>query len=262
MKKNLYYATVFRRTNVFKEALLGFFMAIASYPRLLLEVFIRRNFGERYFSLASSFSVALLIGIIPIFMTGMSGRGYFSFSRLLSDHLTWYLFIAAFLVMAFRRQREVDREPSVFDFARFSLSTGQAHPKFYEIRIFNRKDGNKITKVGPNDRQISTILEPLFFFCIGLILFILHQAIGLVIIVASICYSLSYVAAFSIGDNFVMDKIDEMICSEEMTNSFVEGRDPSQTRGFHVPSRKPADPDLRRKVAESFFEEESEFEVS
>jgi hypothetical protein len=59
-----------------------------------------------------------------------------------------------------------------------------------------------------------------------------------------------------------MDKIDEMICSEELVNSFVEGREPSQTRGFHASARKPADPEIRRKVAESFFEYEPEYEVS
>ena len=262
MKKNLYYATVFRRSNVIKDALLGFFMTIASYPRLLLEVFVRKNFGERYFSLASAITVAVIVGAIPILVNSVGRYSRFDFGDLITDHFTWYIFLAAFLVMAFKRQREVDREPSVFDFARFSLSTGQVHPKFYELKIFNKKEGSKVTKIGPDDRQISILLEPLLFFGIGLLLALMHQLIGVLIIVASICYSLSYVAAYRIGDNFVMDKIDELICSEELTSSFVEGRDPSQTRGFNAYGRKPADPDMRRKVAETFFEQESEFEVS
>lgn len=39
--------------------------------------------------------------------------------------------------------------------------------------------------------------------------------------------------AYRQGDHFIMDKIDEMICNEEMVSSFVEDRDSSQTRGVH-----------------------------
>ena len=56
MTKNLYYRTVFMRVNSIKEIILGFFLAIASYPRMLLEVFTRKNMGERYFSLATAYT--------------------------------------------------------------------------------------------------------------------------------------------------------------------------------------------------------------
>lgn len=261
MKKNLYYAEVFQRTNMLKAVILGFFMAIASWPRLLLEVFIRKNFGERYFSLATAITIAVVLTPIPFIIGGFNR--YNDFGDTVSRHFTWYLFLIAFLVMSFIRQKEIDREPSVFDFARFSLSTGLIHPKFYEIKLYTKKDENgKIVDIAPNDRQISTIFEPLFFLAIGIFLLLIKQSLGVLIIVSSICYSFSYRAAFSIGDNFVMDKIDEMICNEEMVNSFVDDQDPSQTRGFYAYGRRPADPDFRRKLAESFIENNEEFEVS
>jgi len=49
MKKNLYYRTVFQRRNIIKELLFSIFMEIASLPRFVIEVFIRKNMGRRYY---------------------------------------------------------------------------------------------------------------------------------------------------------------------------------------------------------------------
>ncbi|RRA98642.1 hypothetical protein [Larkinella rosea] len=256
MQKNLYYRTVFKRTNAIKEAMLSFFMALSSYPRLLLEVFIRRNFGERYFSFSGSIFLALLLGLYPLLKIGglsllRPSYGYygssFSFGNFMLHYASWYGFLLAFLVMAVRRNEEVKRLPSVFDFARFSLSSGRLHPRFLEFKIGDRRLGL---------RTIETLLEPAFFFLIGLVLWMFGQGIGLVLILCSIIYSLSYQAAYYQGDQFIMDKIDEMICNEELVKSFVEERDPSQTRGFNFYGRRPVNPETRRKVAETFLETE------
>ena len=69
-------------------------------------------------------------------------------------------------------------------------------------------------------------------------------------------------AAYTIGDHFIMDKIDEMICNEEMVNSFVEGRDSSETRGFSTYGRKPTDPETRRRLADAFMEDTEEIVVA
>lgn len=252
----MYYRAVFKRTNIMKEAMLSFFMALSSYPRLLLEVFIRRNFGERYFSLSSAITIAVLLGLYPLIKTvGFSlfrRYGYydhgFSFGSFLLHYATWYGFLAGFLLMAVRRNDEIKRLPSVYDFARFSLSAGQLHPRFLTFKIGDRPLAL---------RTIETLIEPAFFFFIGLGLWLFGQGIGVVLVLCSIIYSFSYQAAYYQGDNFVMDKIDEMICNEELVKSFVEGRDPSETRGFNFQGRRPADPETRRRVAETFIEEET-----
>ena len=107
-------------------------------------------------------------------------------------------------------------------------------------------------------RRIETLIEPLTFGVIGFVLMAFGQALGGFLILCSLIYSLSYMAAYKIGDDFVMDKIDENIHNEEMVNSFVDGFDPSQTRGVKYYGRRPADPEIRRKVVESFMEEESD----
>jgi hypothetical protein len=248
MKKNLYYQTLFRRRNILKESILSLFFALSSYPRLLLEVFIRKNFGERYFSFMTACTIIALLAFYPLFTEGaINFRGfneYFNMGNFLLHYFTWYLFLAGFLYMSIKRNEEVKHLPSVFDFARFSLSTGELHPQ-----ILGFKWQGKSVDI----RTMETLVEPALFFFIGILLKLGGQSLGTLLIICSIMYSLSYVATYMMGDHFVMDKIDEMICSEELVSSFVEGNDTSQTRGVPFYGHRPADPETRRKLADVFM---------
>ena len=249
MKKNLYYRHVYKRRNALWEFVLHTFLSISSGPRLLLEVFIRRNMGERYFSLSTGIFIALALAFYPMIASATTNMFGARVENSASRYLTWYLFIPAFLYFCHRRSEEIKRLPSVFDFARFSLSTGEINLRFYQ---FERSSG-------PNTvRRIETLIEPLTFGVIGFILMVADQALGGLLILCSIIYSLSYMAAYKIGDDFVMDKIDEMLCNEEMVNSFVDGFDPTQTRGVKYYGRRPADPDIRRKLVDSFMEDDDD----
>ena len=255
MKKNIYYQTTYKRTNFLKEAFLSFFLAISSYPRLLLEVFIRRNFGERYFSFSGALFILVFLAFVPLYaeygFSLFSSYGYsyhsFRWSSFLGHNLTWYAFLAGFLYMSILRNEEVKRLPSVFDFQRFSLSTGLIHRRFSNFNINGRFFST---------RKIEIWLEPAFFFGIGFVLYLLEQNLGILLMMCSVIYSLSYSAVYHQGDHFVMDKIDEMICSEELVASFVDGRNPDETRGFNFYGRRPANPETRRKIAETFVEDE------
>lgn len=271
MKKNLYYRHVFRRRNAIKEFFLKLILAISSGPRLLLEVFIRRNFGERYFSFSSAIILAIVMAALPLGiiwvyrffnplpsdvngMTNLHHYFYPSYPQTLYwFYKHWYAFIVVFLIVCLMRREEVKRLPSVFDFARFSLSTGEIHPLFIKL-IESPRSGITV-------RLVETVLEPALFFFIGLVLVWLNMDLGYLLILCSIIYSLSYVAAYHIGDNFVMDRIDEMICNQELSNAFVDGLAPSKTRGVNYYGRRPKDTDVRRLVAESFVEDEDEAEA-
>ncbi|OYU93834.1 MAG: hypothetical protein CFE21_18930 [Bacteroidetes bacterium B1(2017)] len=201
----------------------------------------------------SAITITILLSIFPFFIAGISqmlsisgyGRG-FGLEEIFQHYFTWYLFLIAFMYKSMERNDEIKRLPSVFDFARFSLSTGERHP-----RILAFKWKGKSLDV----RQVETLVEPGLFFFIGLFLMLIGQSLGTLLFFSSIFYSLSYMAAYMIGDHFVMDKIDEMICNEEMVGSFVEGRDPSETRGFSFYGRKPTDPETRRRLADAFTED-------
>lgn len=255
MKKNLYFRTVMTRHNVIARAILDFILKIASYPRLLIEVFLRKNFGERYFATASVISVATLMIAFALFWTKIFPRigGFSSYAEYSAyekskdawfrwEFATWYIFIVAFIYVSYQRRKEVKRNPSVFDFARFSLYTGDIHPKFWNLKVFGKK---------PTARQIETLYEPLLPFVIGVILWLIEQKLGIVLVVSSICYSLSYVQAYRQGDHFVMDKIDEMIMNEEMQSAFIEDESSNNTRGVRFYAERPRSKADREKLREA-----------
>lgn len=254
MKKQTYFQTMYRRRNAIKEALLAFFLGLSSYPRMLIETFIRKNMGERYFSFSGAMTLAAILAILPLFMAkglerwngGMSGFHFWGM------FMTWYLYLAGFIYMAIQRRDEIKRLPSVFDFARFSLSTGRIHPWFFSLEWNGRRF---------DVRTIETVLEPGVFFFIGLVLWFSGQPIGFVLFVSSIFYAFSYSAAYHEGDNFIMDKIDERICNEELVNTFVDNTDRPNGRGFNFYGRRPADPEARRLVAEMFMRDEETVEA-
>ncbi len=265
MQKNLYYRTVFRRENVIKKAIYDFFLSIASYPRLLLEVFIRKNFGERYFSLASVLTITVILLVFPGLINGLMSLGhrggfgggfdddYGRRPGFFSESVLWYLFIAAFLVFSALRWLEIRRNPSVFDFKKFSLYTGDINPLFNKIKIMDKP---------VSTRWIETFFEPLAFFILGFILYLFKQKLGLLLCISSICYGLSYAAAYHNGDNFVMDKIDEMILNERQHDAFVDEEDADKTSGVRFYARRPNTKELREKVLTSFTEGEDDTIVS
>ncbi len=251
MKKSIYYKTVFQRKNIIKDFLLRLFLSAASYPRMILEVFIRRNFGERYFSFVTAITIFIILLILPAIFSEYQFNSYhFEGWEILKDNKLWYIFACAFLYVSYRRKLEIKRLPSVFDFARFSLSNGILHPFLLE-ELFKRK----VFSI----RQIEIYIEPLFFLIIGVFFGLIGQPfLCILIITCSIIYSLSYSGAYYFGDQFIMDKIDEMIASEEMVNSFVNDVDPSETRGFYVYGRKPSDQEKRQKLYEYYLSDDDD----
>lgn len=253
MQKNLYFRTFYKRQNKVKMFILNLFLELSSYPRLVLEVFFRKNMGERYFSVAAAATVAVILALIPVIgdvftamlpraLRGMTGGYGKQESHFWAHYTTWYLFLAAFVYYSYQRYKEVKRNPSVFDFGRFSLTPGDIYPGFYDLRLFG---------VMPNTRAIETVYEPMAAFLAGLFLTMIGQNVGGLLMLCGVIYALSYSAAYHKGDHFVMDTIDERIMNEEMENAFVGG---TEARGVRFYARKPSHEELRRKVAEGFFE--------
>ncbi len=260
MKKNLYYRLVYGRVNGIKEMIYAFFYNISSSPRLFIEVFTRKNFGERYFKLSTAIILTVILAVLPFIFNKIHNRSELSndVSRyensynhsynnssdqgdintdeyshkpsMTAHYLTWYLFLAAFVFVSIQHKKDLKRNPSVFDFGRYSKSSGQINPIFFKFPIFGKI---------PDSRIVETILEPLPFLVGGILLVLMQQTIGTFFIIVSICYSLDYFAAYNGGDNFVMDKIDEIIANEELEKSFVNDADMSETRGFRFMGRKP-----------------------
>ncbi|WP_276366255.1 hypothetical protein [Chryseolinea sp. H1M3-3] len=82
--------------------------------------------------------------------------------------------------------------------------------------------------------------------------------VGLLLIVCALLYRLSYIGVYRLGDDFVMDKIDEMISNEQLFDSFIDDKDAEETKGFRFYGRKPESGEFRRTLVESFIEDDEE----
>lgn len=244
IKTSIFYHATFQRINRLKNFILNYAYMLCSYPRLIIEVFIRKNFGERYFNLSSAITAIVVMAYLPFHLDPHRDYSEVWF-KILKENFLWYAYLAGFIYCSWLRWQEVRRNPSVFDFARFSESPGEINPIF-----------SIMTKPGatPNLRLIEIVLEPLPFFIGGIILTQLGQSLGTLLTVCSIFYSLSYWQAYRIGDNMIMDLIDEVIFAEELENIMVFKQPSSKTRGVRFHAELPSDLLLSQKLVDNSWE--------
>lgn len=267
MKKNLYYRATLGRSSVFKDFLFSVFLTFCLPIRLLIEVFTRKNFGERYFRLSAAIVNLLILGLLPVAIVfyknhygssaGMSDPFHSQDAQqqapaaatLMPHYLLWYIYLVAFLFVCVRHKIAQMHNPSVFDFGKYSLSTGDINPIFWKIQI---------PMIKTDLRLIECLLEPLPFLVAGIFLYWIGQNLGMLFIVSSIFYGLGYCSVYRHGDYFVMDKIDEIIMNEELEKSFVLDANEEQTRGFRFRGRKPESQEMRRQIMPLFIEDDDE----
>jgi hypothetical protein len=250
MEKNLF-QKVFKRENLLLNAIFIFFFKIASYPRLLIEVFLRRNMGRRYFGRSTAVTVAVLLSILPIIDYKIAVNLSYSFGsrsvpQFFSTYGSWYVFVVLFIAFAAERARESYPTSNFYDYNYFSLSTGTSLSFFYDLPLLKKR---------LRSYDVEVYLEPLTGFLVGLILLWLHQPLGSLLIFCAIAYSFSYAAAYKFVDDELQDLIDKIIANEEKVNAFVYGKTPDQTRGFNIPGG-PSDEGLRRKMSAHFFSDQ------
>ena len=83
---------------------------------------------------------------------------------------------------------------------------------------------------------------------------LIGQPIGSLLMICAVIYGMSYRAQYFIGDNFILDKSDELIANRQLHNTYVNDMDVSQTQGFQVYGRRPADPNFRRELADMMID--------
>ena len=103
--------------------------------------------------------------------------------------------------------------------------------------------------------MVEVIIEPVFFFIIGMLLNFIGQSLGSLLEFCSICYGFSYAAAYHLTDEKIQDTIDAIIDGEEFERSFVNGFE--ARRGVKNYSR-PSDENLRQKMASRMFPSQDE----
>lgn len=250
MKTNPYYRSTIRRENIFVTYILSFFDMFASYGRLPIEVFTRKSFGQRYFRLSSALTVASILALFPL-STKLLGYLFPFISEvgaaIFPSFTLWYIFLAVFVYFSVRHYLDIKKEASVTNFKRFSLSSGVPDKIFDTI---------KIPGIQTNIRTIECLFEPLPFFLGGLLLWIIGQQLGLLLVLSSVIYSLSYLNAYRRGDNFILDKIDEMICNEQLETIFSEaGKTEQDKSGFEFRGLVPTDAAFRKTILPNLYDD-------
>lgn len=251
MQKTIHKRKTYKRRNIIKASLYNFCYGIGSWPRLLLEVFIRRNFGERYFKLSLSIILAALLAIGPVAYRLYEGERLNA--GFLGRYFTWYAFIGLFIYVCIQHHKAQKRSPGVFDFARFSYSAGTVNPRFWEIRFPVWLSTSK-----PTCRHIETLFEPGVFLLAGLFLWICRQPLGVLLMVCSVIYCISYLAAYAAADDEIMDIIDDMIVNKSLKENFIDGTEDDETYGYRRMGRRPADPELRQQILGTLLGQEDE----
>ncbi|RYE47099.1 MAG: hypothetical protein EOP48_21615 [Sphingobacteriales bacterium] len=243
MNRNVYMDVMSTRSNPVKAFIYGLFSGLVSLPRICIEPFSRTEFGERYFSFSTCCIYAFVLGMFPlVFLYAASHDAYIDFTigDLFLHYTTWYVYLIWFMQKCIGHWKEIKQNGSTFDFERYSKSSGEINDFLYEINY----KGKYFTT-----RQIQTMIEPGLFFLIGLGLTLMTQWIGIVILISSVCYSVSYFESYRRGDNYVLDFIDHQIANEETVNLLIKDAPKKTTRGFEIMARKPADRTLRFNLA-------------
>lgn len=267
-KKNLYYRTQLRRENPVKEFFLAFFSFFASGARLLLEVFIRKDFGERYFRLSAAILLAAEVSFIPVILIWLPRLFQGNQGESMEDafspdgidplaampiaapnpwlpYVTWYVFVALFLGFCIKHHLDSRRAPSVFDFEKFSLSTGKLEDHVTRIPFMKTN----------NLRLRECFLEPALFAVPALLLIAVGQHIGWFILICSFCYCMSYLKTYHQGDNFIMDIIDEMLMNEAMERDFVDGDMSDGNNDIVLRAKLPSDAGYRTQLLKRMIDD-------
>lgn len=308
-----------RNESIATQLFRSLFLVFASPSRMLLEVFIRKNFGERYFRFSAVLGLTALLTLIPFIPyfftrlllpvmwgayrtqlavknaekqaqnafedspepvaqtanempeeTGVSTVSpepveveeiyntpaeYLDSCLPGGEYITWFFFVALFLGLGIRHLLFKMNNPSGLDFNKYSYYSGDRIKLFYNI---------KFPWFETTTRIVETLLEPIPFFLLGLLLYLIGQPLGMLLIISSIFYSGSYQAAYRVANNDIMDKIDEIIINRSMGNFLKEGfevaeqekmNNGSKTNYYEPRTRRPTDGETRRQILKKMSED-------
>lgn len=248
MKQNLYQRAIFKRYNMLKYSILGLSFLLASYPRLLIEVFIRRDFGHRYFNLSSSITVFLILAWLP--MMGSYDIDFETiYYAIIADPL-WYGYLFAFLFFSFKRHKELRVKAGSYDHSWFSQSAGVSLEWFENIKFRGKHFTN---------RTIEIWLEPLAFFLAGLLLLLLQNILGILLVICAVIYSLSYRAAYAIGDGLIYDMIDTNIIGRSTVKFYEEGEETVEETGVQFYTNRIKNKELGRYISDAMQGKDDDF---
>lgn len=226
------------RTSFADGTFLTLINSYASRPRLLLEVFVRKNLGKNYFNIGSVFSVAWRVALFPLLVhyipklwdllfshneRGVYGNDWWNFHperhylrndtfdfTFLKIYGGWYVLLLAFLIFAIIRWTETmgNRGNS----GNVSTHMGDINPFFFKLDFLGK----------PTNENISIVYEPLVFLAVGFLALTIGQNVGWLIIVSAIFYSLGNYSDFKYAEK-VLTNTQDMMKNNKALQQHFEG---------------------------------------
>lgn len=223
-----------KRQNKLFLLILASMKVFYSYSRLLLEVFIRKDMGIRYFTRSAFYSLAGILMVMPtVFNQLHTWLAYINpgfiydwqISAYKARYISWYVFVAFYLIAGFFRLAETKRLPSQ---PLIKPTDDSGDSIIFDI-------STKVLKWNLTPRRIETLIEPGLFLIIGYILYLFSQSVGTLLMFASVCYSLSYFMAYKLADEKIYDDADKIL-SQKLKADVVVGQakfDGEKPQKFH-----------------------------
>jgi len=245
-KRNIFIEIHKGRSNFVMEMFLGIFMIFASHASAIVEVFLRRRFGERYITLAQS--IGLFLAIIILY----SWADNIFDGQLDSPFLLIFAFV--FLGFSIWHRLEIKRYGTTYDFKRFSLSDGEIAPFWWKI-IGKKYLGIKVTSY-----LVHVLLEPAIPVVIGFLLMSnkYTYTLGALLFLCGIIFGFRNFSKAQQGRNWVLDNIDKKISNEMKYDVFIGRKPKNDTKGVYLPIELPEDEETRQalyKAVDSSFNE-------
>ncbi|MEM9884373.1 MAG: hypothetical protein AAF849_00660 [Bacteroidota bacterium] len=271
-KRNIFIEINQGRRNTAREFIIGFFMLFASHGSAIVEVFMRRKFGERYITLAQSIGIFFVVSIFfPLIYSwfvlaiGEIARqlGERSFPERPSgiSFLLLFIFMLAFLVMSIYHRLEIKRYGTTYDFKRFSLSDGEIHPLWWNL-IGKEIFGFKISHY-----TVRVLLEPLVPIALGFLLSFIPgiNLVGTLLLICGISFMARNFNKAQMGRDWVLDNIDKKISNDMKYDVFIGRKSKKDTKGIYLPIELPESEETRKSlynIVEDTFTTDNEIWVN
>ena len=187
---------------------LGVILWLMNLVAIPFQVVVRRNFGERYFSVVSFVLSMSMFATFGFMMDGERIGLHVCFAIVAIVMGVWHQ------LEIFRRNRRGEVFHSYYD--------GDSFQWFY--RVF-----------GENNSNVARFWEPLFVFLLGFFLSVMFRQSNFVQWTALGSFALFAKAnmEFNVWRHRVLDVIDAQIESKNM-QAAVEGKKPKETQGFQI----------------------------
>jgi hypothetical protein len=233
-----YFMAVTGYGSFIRNLLLGVTLVLTQPTSLIMSVFLRKNFGERYYSLSASLAMAILMGAATY--------GFYLADTPIYALIPVWIFILLFTYAAIKRRLEFKAFTHDVRCDRFSYYEGDFQQGIWD---FIHK---KFPKIPMKSLYIRKYYEPLLTVLIGGILCLLFVPIlvGILLVSVGVMQYFRVVSQYAIGRHFLLDKVDQIISDEEMMNSLFYEKPPKETRGFEFFAPRPESPEMRQRVVE------------